>query len=453
MNLPNYFLADLPAEATLSSDMILEACSTLKRNRERYLAPRSTPQMVRLIAELADAWTQDDYPFRQRLLALPPEDTGFSRQTLASGLDAVFKSITIDSLTGLLRQELGHDTRLDDLRSGEEGGAKQSMAVGPSFLVHWTAGNLPASSVTSVLLGLLVRSAQFVKATRANTALLRLLAHSIYDMDAKLGACLEVASWKGGGVGWERTLLGEADTITVMGGDEAIDAVQRLTPRGRRVVAYGPKVSLGYLTRDALSGYKLKRWAESAAADIAAWDQRGCLSPHVLYVQDGGETPPERFAELVAAELAKKELSEPRGPLSAEAAAAITTRRGFYEVRASHSPDTRQWRSEGSTAWTVIFENDPQFQLSCLNRFVYVKPVSDLDQLLNHLDVVREKVSTVGLAALDDEARVLARTLARWGVTRVCRLGRMQQPPITWRHDGRPALGDLVRWCDWENAH
>jgi hypothetical protein len=38
MNLPNYFLADLPPEATLSPAMIAEACQTLKRNREHYLA-------------------------------------------------------------------------------------------------------------------------------------------------------------------------------------------------------------------------------------------------------------------------------------------------------------------------------------------------------------------------------------------------------------------------------
>jgi hypothetical protein len=27
----------------------------------------------------------------------------------------------------------------------------------------------------------------------------------------------------------------------------------------------------------------------------------------------------------------------------------------------------------------------------------------------------------------------------------------MQNPPLTWRHDGRPALGDLLTWTDCEN--
>ena len=37
MNLPNYFFADLPPEATLSPAMIAAACDTLKRNSEKYL--------------------------------------------------------------------------------------------------------------------------------------------------------------------------------------------------------------------------------------------------------------------------------------------------------------------------------------------------------------------------------------------------------------------------------
>ena len=49
MNLPNYFLADLPPEATLTPSMITEACQTLRRNREAYLATRSTQSLIELL--------------------------------------------------------------------------------------------------------------------------------------------------------------------------------------------------------------------------------------------------------------------------------------------------------------------------------------------------------------------------------------------------------------------
>ena len=98
----------------------------------------------------------------------------------------------------------------------------------------------------------------------------------------------------------------------------------------------------------------------------------------------------------------------------------------------------------------MVYEADPQFQVSCLSRFVYVKPVQSLDDALQGADAVRGRVSTVGLAAPTSAAEDLARRLADWGVTRICRLGQMQNPPLPWRHDGRPSLGDLVTWTDWE---
>jgi hypothetical protein len=119
-------------------------------------------------------------------------------------------------------------------------------------------------------------------------------------------------------------------------------------------------------------------------------------------------------------------------------------------LRAAASRETRLWQSEESTAWTVVYESDAQFRISYLHRFIYVKPVAGLDEALHHAESVRGQVSTVGLAALDHEAPGLAMQLARWGVTRICPLGRMQTPPLTWRHDGRPSLGDLVTWINWE---
>jgi hypothetical protein len=128
----------------------------------------------------------------------------------------------------------------------------------------------------------------------------------------------------------------------------------------------------------------------------------------------------------------------------------IASRRAFYAVRAAHDTNTKCWTSDNSTAWTVIFENDPQFQLSCLHRFVFVKAVASLPQTLCAADAVRGKVSTVGIAALENRAAAVAGQFASWGVSRICPIGQMQNPPLTWRHDGRPSLGDLITWTDWE---
>jgi hypothetical protein len=246
-------------------------------------------------------------------------------------------------------------------------------------------------------------------------------------------------------------MFAEADCVTATGSDETLAAIRAQLPIKTRFLGYGHRVSFGFVASGDLYGSSAKKIVTRAADDVVAWNQLGCLSPHVIYVQLGGEVFPEHFAQLLADELEKREVSEPRGELAAEHAAAIATRRGIYEVRAAHAPETTQhWCSKDSTAWTVVYEADARFQMSCLNRFIYVKSVADLTAALQGADDIRGKVSTVGIAVPDDKAHEIATQLARWGATRICPLGQMQNPPLTWRHDGRPTLGDLIAWTDFE---
>ena len=451
MNLPNYFLADLPPEATLSVSMLSEACQTLKRNRLHYLANRPTESLVNLLSNVATRWLESDYSFRA--LALENSGaTGFSRPTLARGLDAFFKQLTPENFQLLLEQDLGHSQRLDEMISSapEKKTNRASIATAPEFLVHITSGNLPVPALQSIVFGVLLRSAQFVKCARGASLVPRLFAHSLYDADPKLGACMELADWRGGNAELEKCLFAEANCVTATGSDESLAAIRNLVPSFTRLVGYGHRLSFAYITSGLLTRLHASSVAARAASDVTAWNQLGCLSPHVVYVESGGQLSAEQFAELLAEELRRREESEPRGELPVEVAAAISSRRSFYDVRAAHSPDTRLWCSKDSTAWTLVFEADPKFQSSCLNRFIYVKAVANLTEALQNADAVRGQISTVGLAAAEDRTQALATELARWGVTRICPLGQMQEPPLAWRHDGRTALEDLIRWTDWE---
>src|SRR5947208_2618119 len=167
MNLPNYFLADLPPEAALTPTMLQEACLTLKRNREQYLAGRSTQSLVNLLSETAENWLQPEYPFRQMALRDGPEATGFSRATLANGLEFFFQQLTRENLHALLMQELGHAHRLDSIvaAASEQKLQHAAMANGPELLFQIAGGNVPNPTLLNIVLGLLLRSAQFVKCT------------------------------------------------------------------------------------------------------------------------------------------------------------------------------------------------------------------------------------------------------------------------------------------------
>ena len=453
MNLPNYFLADLPPEADLSPAMITEACLSLKRNRAHYLAVRDTPSVLRTLVRAGEDWLEADYPYRQFALAEGPAHTGFSAQIIATGLDSFFRQLTGENLEALLAQELGTTQRLDAFSASSSDSRTRRLALGtgPELVGHITAGCVPNAAFMAIVLGLLTRSAQFIKCSRGGSFLPRVFLHSLYGSEPKLGACIEMAEWRGGSAALEQALFAQCEAVTATGTDEAVEAVRRALPPRVRFAGYGHQVSFGYVTRESLTSWRAKKIVAAAATDVVAWDQLGCLSPHVFYVEDNATGLALQFAEQLADELARREAAEPRGKVSTETAAHIAARRAIYEVRAAHAPDqTRHWCSRDSTAWTVVYEAEPRFALSCLNRFIYVKPVLDVAEALRGADPVRDHTSTVGLAAQEHELEGLAKQFARWGATRLCPLGQMQNPPLTWRHDGRPLMSDLVRWTDWE---
>ena len=452
LELPNFFLIDVPPEARLDPGMLREALRQIKRNRRQYILEISTKDVVKVIARLANNWCDDLFSFCKFALEEGPKVTGLSRETLRKGLDQFFGRITEENLHNLLSQEFGDSQRLDKPASIPEERLENRMAlaVGPKLIGHITAGSLPSSTLMCMIHGLLIGSAQFVKCAQGGGFLPRLFAHSIYEAHNKFGACLELAEWEGGQAHLEEELFAEADCITAVGRDETLAAIRKRLPEGTNFLGHGHRVSFGFITKDIMTRAIANEQATLAADDVAAWDQLGCLSPHVFYVQAEGVVSGEQFAEMLANALDQKERDEPRGNLPASTAANISELRSVYEMRAANTGDIRLWTSVDSTAWTVVFDREQGFTSSCLNRFVYVKEVADLEEVLRSAEMVRDQVSTVGLAATKLDAADLVRQLAHWGVTRVCPIGKMQNPPLTWRHDGRPALGNYVRWTDWE---
>ena len=449
---PNFFLIDAQPEAKITSSILQEACRQIKRNRIQYLRDTPTEDIVSIISGISENWTDDLYPFRKRALDEGPSKTGFSRSSIAHGLDQFFTKITEENLLNLIAQELGDSRRLDSpLGTPEERAEnRSSMARGPELITIITAGSPPCPTIMTMIHGLIVGSAQFIKCADKGGFIPRLFAHSLYESHPKIGSCIEISSWPGTEPTLEKILFDESDCIIATGRDETINSIRSKITNDKKFIGYGQKVSLAYIQKDMLSRAMARELAKSAAQDIASWNQLGCLSPHIIYIEKGGAVSPELFSGMLAESLAAIENLQPRGDIPAEIDGDILYKRKFFESRALRTGDVRQWSSETDTSWTVVFEEDPLFTTSCQNRFIHVKSINDIDEMLRVAEMTRGQVSTVGLSAPKNEAEILFKKLAHWGVTRICPIGKMQEPALGWRHDGRPTIADLVSWTDWE---
>ena len=185
--------------------------------------------------------------------------------------------------------------------------------------------------------------------------------------------------------------------------------------------------------------------ARACATDVLTYDQLGCLSPQAIYLTPGASL------EMIGNQLARALEIEWRG-LATKPSRPLGVRARIAEARdVARALGHRIWLPpSGHLGWTLIHDPDPAFTASALHGVVSLR-VSPLAQLEKHLAAVRGRISTVGIAGAASSSP-WRETFLKLGVSRFCRAGRMQFPPLSWHHDGRAPLGELVTWMDDETA-
>jgi hypothetical protein len=430
----------------LTPALLREQVRALADARERSLARRPLDSIVQVIDRVAARLLDPADPLRKTAERALPAITHFSPAMVKRVLDRMAADWRAEPLRALLAAEVGDARVLDGIAPSPRGHGR-AMAFGPRLATHVFSGNVPGVAVTSLVRALLAKSASLGKTATGEPLLPALFARGVAEEDAELGACLAVTYWSGGDEEMERAALEHADAVIVYGGREAVASIRAKTPPSARFLGYGPKLSFGVVGRERLAAGDAEATARAAALDASTFDQQGCVSPHLFYVEDGGEVDARAWAALLAREMEAVERDLPRGALSPGEASSIRQARG----QAEFTPGATLHAPRQGTAWTVIYEPDPAFEASCLNRLVRVKPVASLDEIPALVEPYAKVLQTVGVSASPEATAALAEALGRLGASRIAALGEMAWPPPWWHHDGSPPLASLLRWCDVED--
>jgi Acyl-CoA reductase (LuxC). len=346
----------------------------------------------------------------------------------ARPFQSLLGNVEAEDLLELVRLELGHAEILDGFRPY---GGHLCRAIAPETIVHVVSGNTPHAALQSLMRGLLLGSHNRVK----------LPSNGLPEVAA---FCAELPPALASRVETSASLPDEwltgADAVVVYGGDETIASLRSRVPAGVPFQAHGHRVSLGIVFEDTDGSSPV-----AAARDVSLFDQHGCLSPHDIYVDESSGLSARSYAARLAEAMEAFDRDSPRRPLGIGEAAAIADLRASCAFRAAGDTRVQIWQSAGSTNWTVVYEEDPWFATSPLDRFIFVKPLpSDLATVLAP---VRQWLGAIGIwpASVVNADRV-----AKLGASRVCALGRMQFPPVSWHAEGLPNLANLARWVDFE---
>ena len=413
------------------------------------LAEMPVRDLVVCIGRVADRFLDSSDTLRREAIELLVPTAGVSKEMASEILSGMARDWTAERLTELLRRELGDPGVLDGFCRLDEG--RRVRAMGPLLTFHVGAGTVPGVSVTSMIRALLVKSAVLLKPGLGDVVLPVLFADALAAEAPELADAVAVTYWPGGSSPLEGLALQRAGAVVAYGGAEVVASLRARTPVTARFIAYHHRLSVGLVGREALTTERAIGVARMAARAVAMFDQRGCVSPHAIYVEEGGAVDPGEWAALLASAMAEIEVEIPGGYLTASDASAVHQARGSAELREASGSGVRVFRADESF-WTVILEDEMRFTPSCLNRVVSVVPTADLGCVAGSLQEVGRYLQTVAVEGAEDRLPILAEALCRAGATRVTSFEKAPWPPPWWHHDGASALSGLIRWIDIEDV-
>ena len=378
----------------------------LKNNREKYVEKIPVYEIASRLGKLSALWLRKDFSFRKRAVEKLLRRSFFTRQMSEALLDGLFRELTASGLLRLLKSELKDPLVLDGFRRDALTG-HEHRARGPELITHVFSGNVPNPAIISFNFGMLIKSANVGKCSSEDEGFLDIYLDSLNDFDRKLGSSNFLVD-----PGDKKPLaafIRSADLVVAYGSNETLSEIRKEAPVGVDFIGYGHRLSFAFYAKEALQKKRLRELARRAARDIWMMDQRGCLSPLVIYVEEGGKIPAGDFSLSLSEALQKLD---------------------FHDER--------------------LFQLKNRLKISRI-RGGLVKSVKNAGSFLKILESNRRFLQCVALEAPAEEREKIAGRLSALGVNRLCRAGRMQFPPITWRHDGKANLANWLTWTDLES--
>lgn len=422
----------------------------VKQASATHLKTLAVSQIIEIIDRCIARLLDPADPYRQQAEQLLSVVTGYDSEMVRLGLTSFCQRFRAPQLHRFVAEDFANPKVLDEFQPAAKGGAIR--AFGPELLVHSWAGNVPALPLWSLVCGLLVKAGNIGKVPSAEPVFAGLFARLLVEVHPPLADCLAVVWWKGGDEGPSAALYAQADTVLAYGGNDAMAQIRLQVPVTTRFLPYGHKLGLGLIGRDVLDAQRGVATARLAAHDVVRYDQQGCYSPHLFYVERGGRVAPREFAQYLASELANLERRFPRRALALEDAASVGGWRQSAELATLAASGSALIGDAGAT-WAVAYSDAVQpLAPTATHRNIQVVAVDSLHDVVAKIAPHRAFLQTVGLATRPSELYRLADLLGQAGVTRIAAIGAMTSPEAGWHHDGRFNLLDLVRMVEIEQS-
>ena len=445
--------------------------------------------------------TQHGDSLREQILRAVPGYTGYSRAMIELTLHSL-ELMSLDQMAGAYILELERLPTRDWAPMGELPGqliytyksilgrlahrlpghpsrSAYSERKTPEFVLGYGAGNVPG---TALLIALLAGSTTLiggpppsvlVRNSRREPIFTPLVLSALEQVDPDLVNATAVLVWDYDEASLQQHLLEHGDLVIAAASDETIDRIRQqikasstgISPAKKiRYHEHGHKVSFSAISREILEKETAQEMGQTRLVDILAvlagldsfyWDQYGCLSSRIHFIETGGGGcySAAEYAESLYQQLHILSDALPRG-----SAPLRLVRDSFDRYKMLEGQGEVRVVSEYQDKFLLLIDRrqlEPdEFSTTvnhCTGRVIIVRPVEDLMQVptkyLKRIPSGNLQSLSVAFRNLDsgsnDRFLRFAKACARRGVTAIRTLGRGAFPQLAYSWDGLIPL-DLV---------
>ncbi|MCI2862836.1 acyl-CoA reductase LuxC [Staphylococcus hominis] len=449
LNYKRLEFADITGLVPILSEQQLETVALQIKKNKKKLSEYSTDYIINVIDQAIHILLDRNSPWRSQVEEVIPQITGYSYETIKVGFTKYLSRFRKHELSRFLTEDFTNPNILNQFVPNSKGG--YSKAISSDIVTHLWSGNVPGLPLWSLISSLLVKSGNICKLPKSEPFIGSWFAQIINEIDPTIGACIAVLYWQGGVTDIERVAIKHSDIIIGYGDNNTLNEVSKRIPVTKRFLSYNEKISLAIISKEALKPNKVKSLAQDIALEIIRYDQQGCYSPQMIFIESSLKITPKMFAQMIKSALQQLELQYPLHTLSIDESMEHLNRLKDEEMKSLFN-NNREVYTNKDSSWVLIYQEELQFTPSPLNRFIRIMPFDDIHNLVHIFSPFKNYLQTVGIAASVETTFKWCEKLANIGANRFSSINSMTLPEAAWHHDGGFNLKDLVFYVDIEQS-
>jgi hypothetical protein len=228
-------------------------------------------EIIQTLGHVSDLWLNPSHPLHQETVEALQVSTGLNRRQIEMALNNCFLELTAPKITAYVASfALGKRSVMD--------------------VFHVLPSNAFTAWVHGATLTLVLGDRCLLKPSTREPIFARAWQKSLITVDPQWAERVEIVSW-------DVKRLQKCQAVIAYGSNETLEKIRTLLPKGVRFAGYGHKLSVGIIFEEALDPAASGVLLDDVRQAAEPFRMQGCLSPQILYIENGTRT---RWPELEA---------------------------------------------------------------------------------------------------------------------------------------------------------